>query len=158
MLINELPPTSRVWIFQANRPLTPDEQAVMATETQQFIESWTAHNQCLHASYFIKYNLFLILMVDESQAGASGCSIDKSVHFVKGLEKKFNLNFMNRLQIAYRDNDQIKIVSLQEFEALIAKGLINDETVVFNNLVQTKKELDEQWEVPLRKSWHKQLT
>src|SRR6187401_1503982 len=97
---NKLPMDSRIWIYQANRELTEGEINQVNETTCEFVESWTAHDKDLMASFEIRYNRFLILMVDEKSAGASGCSIDKSVHFVKSLEKKFNIDFFDRMKFA----------------------------------------------------------
>ena len=77
---------SRVWIYQSDRKLTADEVVQIQMNLDNFTRSWTAHNNQLKAKAEIRYNRFLVLIVDESQAGASGCSIDKSVNFMKQLE------------------------------------------------------------------------
>lgn len=68
---------SRVWIYQSDRKLTDPEVGKIQQELDDFTIGWTAHNNQLKARAEIRYNRFLILIVDESQAGASGCSIDR---------------------------------------------------------------------------------
>ncbi|CAN5654021.1 hypothetical protein BH11BAC1_BH11BAC1_30320 [soil metagenome] len=152
-----LPAHSRIWIYQCSRELTGDEETLIGDETKRFLESWTAHDKALQAGFEIRYHRFLILMIDEKVAGASGCSIDKSVHFIQSIEKKFGLSLMDRMQFAYKLNDKVEIVSRNEFEKLFAAGILNQASIVFNNLLQTKQELDSAWEVPVRDSWHRQL-
>ena len=148
---------SWVWIYQAERELTDAESVLIKKQLDNFTVSWTAHNNLLKAMAEIRYNRFIVLIVDESQAGASGCSIDKSVNFIKQLESAFNLNLLNRLNMAYRDGNEVLSASRDQFEALIKTGKINTETVVFNNLVQSLSELQSKWEVPFKESWHMQL-
>jgi hypothetical protein len=152
-----LPGHSRIWIYQCNRELTADEVNSIGEKTRNFLESWTAHNNELKAGYEIRYHRFLILMIDEQVAGASGCSIDKSVHFIQSLEKEMGVTFMDRMQFAYKAGDHIDAVTRTAFENLFTRGLLTDETHVFNNLVSTKAELDSSWEVPLKDSWHRNL-
>ncbi|PAW95055.1 ABC transporter ATPase [Mucilaginibacter sp. MD40] len=148
---------SRVWIYQSDRELTSSEAQEAQVLLDNFTRNWTAHNNQLLAKAEIRYNRFLILFVDESQAGASGCSIDKSVHFMKQLEQHFGINLFDRFNLAYRDGDTIKSAPRQQFEDLIKEGKINSDTIVFNNLAQTPADLDTRWEVPLKESWHQQL-
>ena len=148
---------SRVWIYQSNRELSADQSVQLQNQLNVFAQNWTAHNNQLKATAIIQYNRFIILVVDENQAGASGCSIDKSVRFMKNLENEYQINLFDRFNLAYRDGDRITSVSRNEFEELIKKGTITEDTIVFNNLVQTLAELQTKWEVPLKDSWHIQL-
>ncbi|WP_345953289.1 ABC transporter ATPase [Mucilaginibacter sp. PAMB04168] len=148
---------SRVWIYQSNKELTNDQTQQLQQQLQEFTQAWTAHNNQLKAGAQVKYNRFIILVVDESQAGASGCSIDKSVRFLKELEEQFQINLFDRFNLAYRNGGNIFSVPRNEFEELIKAGEITADTVVFNNLVQNIAELQTKWEVPLKDSWHVQL-
>ena len=148
---------SRVWIYQADREFSDTESSLIKKQLDNFTVSWTAHNHLLKAKAEIRYNRFIVLIVDESQAGASGCSIDKSVNFIKQLENAYNLNLLNRLNMAYREENDVLSASRDEFEVLIKTGKITTETVVFNNLVQSLSELRNKWEVPFKESWHMQL-
>jgi len=145
---------SRVWIYQANREFSQEEISSIGELTREFLAGWTAHNNALNAGFEIRYNRFLILMVDEKSAGASGCSIDKSVHFIKSLEKKFGIDFFDRMSFAYKMNDAVETVRQSEFEKLYSKGTLNTDSIVFNNLIETKAQLATGWEIPLKNSWH----
>ncbi len=148
---------SRIWIYQSNRELNNVELKRIEQVLNNFTAEWTAHNNQLKATAEVRYNRFIILTVDESQAGASGCSIDKSVNLMKSLEQEFNINLFDRFNIAYRDTEGITSASRNEFEELIRKGIINSETIVFNNLVSTLQDLNTKWEVSFKNSWHIQV-
>jgi len=152
-----MPAHSRVWVYQSDRKLSAAEIEAVSEKTKQFLETWTAHDQKLKASFEIRYNLFLILMIDEKVAGASGCSIDKSVHFIQSLEKEFNFSLLNRMLFAVKKRDSVEVLSKNNFEKQLVLGELNDNTIVFNNLVQTREELKTKWEVPMIESWHKKL-
>ncbi|UPT69069.1 MAG: hypothetical protein M0D57_10815 [Sphingobacteriales bacterium JAD_PAG50586_3] len=77
------PAMLRVWIYQADRLLTDSEQQMLAEASAQFVAQWSAHGTPLTAAAQVLNGYFLVLGVDEAQAQASGCSIDKSVNFVK---------------------------------------------------------------------------
>jgi hypothetical protein len=148
---------SRVWVYQSDRKLTDAEALQAQVLLDNFTTGWTAHNNQLLAKAEIRYNRFLILIVDESQVGASGCSIDKSVNFMKQLEQQFGINLFDRFNLAYRDGEEVLSVPRHQFEELLKTGKINTETVVFNNLAQNLTELQTKWEVPFKDSWHIQL-
>lgn len=148
---------SRVWVYQSNRKLTAEEVKEIKLSGNQFIAKWAAHGKALNAAFEVFYNRFLVLFVDEIQAQASGCSIDSSVHFIKQIESHFNLDLFNRMQICFRDEEVIKDLPLNEFRAKLENHEISEETIVFNNLVETKADFMKAWEVPIELSWHKQL-
>jgi len=148
---------SRVWVYQSDKKLSDSEVQQIQGQLDSFTTRWTAHNNQLKAKAEIRYNRFLILIVDESQAGASGCSIDKSVNFIKQVEKQFKINLLDRFNLAYRDGEEVLSAPRHDFETLLKQGSINSQTIVFNNMVQNLNELQTKWEVPFKDSWHIQL-
>jgi hypothetical protein len=148
---------SRVWIYQSDKKLTDELAQQIQQRLDAFATQWTAHNNQLKAKAEIRYNRFLILIVDETQAGASGCSIDKSVHFMQNLEREFNINLFDRFNLAYKQADEVLSLPRHGFEDLLKQGAINTNTTVYNNLVQNLTELNTKWEVPFKDSWHIQL-
>jgi len=146
-----------VWIYQSDKQLSDTEVNTLQQQLDSFTIGWTAHNNQLKAKAEIRYNRFIILIVDESQAGASGCSIDKSVNFMKQIEQQFGINLFDRFNLAYRSNEQILSVPRHTFEELLVNKTINTDTIVFNNMVQNLTELETKWEVPFKDSWHIQL-
>jgi hypothetical protein len=148
---------SRVWIYQSDKELSDEQADQLLQQCNDFASEWTAHNHQLKAKAEIRYNRFLILIVDESQAGASGCSIDKSVNFMKRLEQQFGISLFDRFNFAYRDGENVLSIPRHGFEEMLKKGKIDKQTIVFNNLVQNLSELENKWEVPFKDSWHVQL-
>ena len=150
-----LPSHSRVWIYQSNRKFTTQEVEFITEKAILFTNQWTKHGSDLQGSFVIKYNQFLILAVDEGFNNVSGCSIDSSVRFVKELEKFMGVDMMNKMNISFKDDDHINIVTMSDFKEFIKSNKITSETIVFNNMISTKEELETQWEVSVNNSWHK---
>lgn len=146
-------PSSRLWIYQADRFLSDEELEKVRQASDQFLTTWLAHGRELFAEIELFYGLFLILAVDESQAKASGCSIDSSVQFIQDLEKKLNCSFMNRNLLTYRSEEGIQILDRAEFRKALESNKITESTIVFNNLIQSLSEF-KNWETELRNSWH----
>ena len=148
---------SRVWIYQSDKELTDKQASELLEILNNFAAQWTAHNNQLKAKAEVRYNRFLILIVDESQAGASGCSIDKSVNFLKRIEQEFDIHLFDRFNFAYREGEKVLSAPRHQFEELLKAGKIGNDTIVFNNLIHTLGDLESKWEVPFKDSWHPQL-
>ncbi len=157
MNYKDLADHSRVWIYQADRQLSNNEVEEIKKHGANFIGNWAAHGSDLQAAFEVFYNQFIVLFADETQVKASGCSIDSSVRFIKELEKQYQLDLFNRLNLTYKLGGDIKILAMTDFQAALQKGTLDDRTIVFNNLVETKADFDTNWEVPVQNSWHKQL-
>lgn len=154
----DLPPQSRVWIYQANQPLTDEKSKEVQLAAADFARQWVSHNRQLKAAADFLHNRFLVLLVDETQAGASGCSIDTSVSFVKQLQAQYEVDFFDRMHFSYQDaNGEVKTLSRSDFEKAYQNGTITDDTLVFDTLVKNKMELDTAWLKPLKDSWHARL-
>ena len=147
--------SSRIWIYQSDRELTTEEQSNLRSELEKFVSEWTAHNVALSGSFEVLHDRFIVIMIDESKTSASGCSIDKCFNFLKKMESQMNVNFMNRLLLAYKDQDAIKLLPKNKFEELLKAGQLTEETIVFNNLIEKKSELKTKWQIPVKESWHK---
>ena len=150
-------PNSKVWVYQSKKLFNKEEALEIRTQLDQFAQQWTSHNNQLQALAQLHHNRFIVLMVDETHAGASGCSIDKSVHFLKSLEQQYQTDLFDRMHFSYLENDEVVAVDRDEFAAHYEAGKINDETLVFDNLVKTKADFDAKWQVPLGVSWHKRM-
>ena len=151
---NSLPNTSRIWVYQANREFTANELEKINKTATEFINNWTRHGDDLKGSFTVKYNQFLVLAVDESFNNVSGCSIDASVRFVQELEKEFTIDLMDKMNVSFKDGDIINLVRLPDFQQYAKEEKIKASTIVFNNMVTTKEELETKWEVPASESWH----
>lgn len=152
-----LPKHSRVWIYQSDREFTSHEIQIISQKTIDFIDQWTRHGSDLRGSFQIKYERFLVLAVDEGYNNISGCSIDSSVHFIQEIEKQLNVDMMNKMNISYKEGEEIKIVKMNRFKAMVLEHQITSETIVFNNMIATVNEFESHWEVPLIGSWHKRF-
>lgn len=155
--IDKMSPASRVWIYQADRELNEVELSGINEAGFEFVQNWTAHKNPLLAGFAVYYNRFIVFAIDDSIEGASGCSIDKSIHLIREFESEYQISLLNRMNLAYKMDGNIYSCKKQEFEALLKSGKINEQTIVFNNLVENIGQFRDNWEVPLEKSWHKQM-
>lgn len=148
-----LPDTAHIWIYQSNRSFSPDELAEITQKTKEFLEQWTAHGTALKAGFELKYKRFLVIGLDQPQT-ATGCSIDASVHFIQQLEKDYQVDLLDKLNVSYKQGEFIAYKALKDFKKMAKNKAVSLKTIVFNHLVQTKAEYNDFWEVPASESWH----
>ena len=151
---NSLPEHSRVWIYQCNRSFNSIEAESIESKLIDFISTWEAHGKPLSASYDFPYNRFVILALDQSINEASGCSIDTSVRFIQSLEKEYDVNLMDKMNVSFKQGEFVAYKSLTEFRKMIKQKAVSKKTIVFNNLVTNIHEYKANWEVPAKDSWH----
>jgi hypothetical protein len=150
-----LPPHARLWIFAAERPLDAAEQDRLLGAVDAFLDAWKAHGEPLAAAREFRYDRFLFVGVDESNAGASGCSIDAMVRTLTALEQELGLELVNHGPVLYRAGDAIARADRSAFAGLARRGEVTPDTVVFDNTLTRVAELSEgRWEVPARDAWH----
>ena len=151
----QLPPSARIWIYQASRPLTAAEQAAAAPALAQFAAAWTSHGQQLQAAAAFRHDLFLLIGLDEAVAGASGCSIDASVRFVQELEQALGATLLDKSRLAFGRDGNIRQFPLAQIRAAVAAGDVRDDDLYFNNTLTIKAELQANWPAPAAATWLK---
>ena len=156
--LNSIAPESRIWIYGAERELTGGETKTVRAELQQFVSEWVSHRKELKAAADVLHNRFIVVAVDESQAEASGCSIDGSVSKIKEIGAQLEVDFFNRMRFSYRDDKgRIQTVSKDEFKTLYHGGQLPNDTIVFDTLIKEVGELHQIFERPLEDSWHSRM-
>lgn len=152
---NELPANARVWVYQSDQAFSEAQTTAINTQVTAFVNQWQSHGKAVRAWGGVKYNRFVIFVVDEGYEAPSGCSIDSSVSVIKAIEQEFGVDMFNRMNFAYKvDDTTVKSADRIDFASLYEQKSINDTTIVFNNLVNTKADLEQKWEVELGASWH----
>lgn len=151
----KMPDTARVWIYQSSRKFSPEEIEFITEKLTSFCDKWNTHGNLMPASYSIAYDQIIILSVDESNLGASGCSIDSSVRALRELEQKLEVNLLDQGKVSFIEDGKVVTGGLREVKDYIHAGNLQEETTVFNPMVNNKKDLAERWLIPARDSWLK---
>ncbi|MCG9792589.1 ABC transporter ATPase [Flavobacterium algicola] len=149
-----LPEESRIWIYQSNRKFSDVEMADIEADLKVFLENWAAHGTSLESSYQLKYNRFIILAVNQDVQAATGCSIDSSVEFIQSLEKKYNVDLLDKMNVTFKQGEHIAHKPLIDFKKMVKDKSVTENTIVFNNLINNVQEFNEIWEVEAMDSWH----
>ena len=153
-LINpEFAPDSRIWIYQASRLFSIGEALEIENLLNQFAASWKSHGVPVKAAAYLFFGQFIILMADEKATGVSGCSTDSSVRLIKDIEQKFGVEMFDRTTLAFVVKDKVQLLPMTQLQYALDNGFISADTLYFNNTIATKKELEENWIVPIKDSW-----
>jgi hypothetical protein len=156
MFVNfdSLPDSSRIWIYQCNRSFSDSELEEISEKLKAFLESWTAHGADLQSGFEIKYKRFIVIALDQQMNAATGCSIDASVKFIQELETTYKVDLMDKMNVSYKQGEYVAYKTLTDFKKMAKDKAVSKNTIVFNNLVNSKAEYAEFWEVPASESWH----
>jgi hypothetical protein len=155
---SDFSPDSRLWVYVCDRALTEEEAISIQGELDLFCHRWTAHNLALKAVAEVFHRQFIFLMVDETKAGASGCSIDKSVHFLEQLGASMRVDFFERKCFVWVGTEGVlKFSNASELSIQVQNNTINSTTLMVNTLVQTKQDLADKWLLPFHQSWHRRI-
>lgn len=156
--IEDLPDSARAWVFGADRTLDQAPAALLLREVDRFLSQWHAHGAPLTVGRDWKYGRFLTVAVDQSTAGASGCSIDGLFRALKALEPRLGASLVTSGCVFYRGpNEAIECVARDLFTALSAQGKIKPDTHVFDSSVTTLGEWRARFELEAAQSWHSGL-
>jgi hypothetical protein len=154
----KLPDDSRVWVFAADRTLDEQQSKQMLAEVDRFLPGWTAHGSPLTVGRDWRYGRFLTIAVDQSTAGASGCSIDGLFRSLKSLEKKIGASMVTSGLVFFRDrNGAVQSADREGFTELSGAGKVSTDMTAFDPTVTTLGEWRARFELPLRDSWHAKL-
>jgi len=152
-LPSEFDASSRVWIYQSSRLFSLSEAFELEDRLKTFISSWNAHGVPVKGFASLFFGHFIVLMADERASQVSGCSTDSSVHLMKELEEHFSLQLFNRQLLAFYIKDKVELLPLSQLASGMAHGIIGPGSLYFNNTVETKKELEDNWIIPVKDSW-----
>ena len=153
LIPEDFAPSSKVWIYQCNRLLGLAEALQAEQMINEFVANWESHGVPVKGFGIILFGQFVVLIADETATGVSGCSTDSSVRLIKQLEQVLKINLFDRELLAFVIKDKIQVLPLSQLKYAAENGFINGDTIYFNNLVNTKEQLINQWLVPVKESW-----
>ena len=153
LLNKDFHPQSRVWIYQSNRIFSLGEALEVEEMLQEFVAQWQSHGSPVMGEAHLFFGQFIVLIADDTADTIGGCSTDTSVRFIKTVAEKFAVGLFDRTAMAFVVKDKIQMLPLAQIQYGAANGFIDEHTLYFNNLVQTKKELEENWIIPAGESW-----
>jgi hypothetical protein len=150
---DQIPDYARVWVYQADHKLSSAGEQLVRDRMKSFCEGWNTHGNLMPTSFELLESQILILAVDESRLGASGCSIDSSVRTLQELESTLNINLTDRGKITLKSpTGELKVIAGLGVKSKVSSGEIDLDTEVINPTIRIKADLQNLWQ-PVRISW-----
>lgn len=153
LLDDNFHPASKVWVYQCNRIFSLGEALDIEQILEEFTTNWKSHGTPVKGAGYLFFGQFIVLMADETAAGVSGCSTDSSVRIIKDIEERFKVNMFDRTTLAFIIKDKIQLLPLSQLSYAVENNFVTADTLFFNNMVQTKEELEKSWIVAVTDSW-----
>lgn len=153
--LSQLHNDARIWIFALDKEPTNEQRALISSGLEAILSTWKAHGTPVRGYSEIAADRFIVVGADETETGASGCSIDSLHRSVRELVQRTGLNLSNHDAIFFRLDGKVAAASRPEFGELVRSGKIGPNTMVFDNSITTAGQLNGgRWELPFSASWH----
>ena len=153
LIPDDFHPESKVWIYQCNRMFGMMEALQIEEKLNSFVADWKSHGAPVKGFATIFFGRFIVLMADETVASVGGCSMDNISRLIKTIEDEYKVNLLDRQTLAFVIKDNIQLLPLQQIQYAIDNGFVNADTLYFNNLVLSKKQLIDDWIQSTSSSW-----
>jgi len=149
-----LPDSSRVWVFGSDKLLTEEGTKALLAGVDAHLADWKAHGAPLTVGREWRDGRFLVVAVDQSTAGASGCSIDGLFRVLQQLERQAGASLVGGGRVFYRDDHGVvQSASRDEIATLAHSGAISKDTVVFDTTLTDLGAWRTHFEQRAKKSW-----
>mgnify|MGYP000144096040 CR=1 FL=1 len=97
----------KTWVFIANRIFTMEEEKFISEQMKRFLSQWKSHGQPLEAKGYCLKQAALVLIANERDVQASGCSIDKINRWVQSLGETLGIDFFDRFNVLVENEDGV---------------------------------------------------
>lgn len=150
---NKIPEQGKVWIFPSSRKFYPQEIDGLQQRISTFLNEWEDQHNSLTCAYILKYERFIIFAIDTSEINLSLKAHEELTAFIQELENQYNIMLLDRMNVCYKQGDFVQYKDLKAFKKLIKDKAVSKKTVIFNNMINLKEELNYDWEINIMDSW-----
>ncbi|WOC40927.1 ABC transporter ATPase [Polaribacter sp. HL-MS24] len=151
---NSLPEDSKVWVYPSDRKFYPNEIEEIEGKIKNFIENWKSDNENFKASYQFLYNRFIIFAVDVESYQLTNEDIDISVSFILELQETYHVSLLDKMNVCFKQGEFVQYKELKDFKKLLKNKALTGKSIIFDNLVSNKEDLDNHWELAIEDSWY----
>ncbi len=144
----DLTAESKVIIYPGGRKFFTDELPILREKLDSFCTYFEGVKLCAE----IEYNRFLIFIISDK----TPLDLDKHnllVSFILGLETDFEISLIDKVNVCFKQGQYVQLKEISDFKLLIKNKGVSKKTIVFDNMINTKLEYDDSWEVPAGESW-----
>ncbi|MCI2229269.1 ABC transporter ATPase [Polaribacter sp. MSW13] len=149
-----IPDDAKVWIYPSSRKFYPNEVGEVEQKVKTFVENWKSNDEAFKASFQFLYNRFIILYADDITTPLKNTDIDTSVSFILNLQQEYNVELLDKMNVCFKQGEFVQYKELKDFKKLLKNKAVTAKTIIFDNLITTKHDFDNFWEVAIEDSWY----
>ena len=148
---------AKVWIYPSSRKFYPQEVEEIEAKIKNFVTNWNPKDDRFLCSYQFLYNRFIIISVEESVSSITNEQMDFLVCFIMDLQNTYKVQLLDRMNVCFKQGKYIQYKELKEFKKLLKNKTVSKKTVLFDNLITTKFDFENYWQVSIEDSWYKRF-
>jgi hypothetical protein len=145
---------AKVWVYPSSRKFYPTEIEEIEQKVKQFVESWKLEDENFKVSYQLLYNRFIILVADDTETSLTNADIDASVSFILQLQETYKVELLDKMNACFKQGEYVQYKDLKDFKKLLKNKAVTAKTIIFDNLINNKEDLENFWEITIENSWY----
>ncbi|PQJ76887.1 ABC transporter ATPase [Polaribacter glomeratus] len=149
-----LPEDAKVWVYPSSRKFYPTEIEEIEQKVKTFVENWKADDENFKASYQFLHNRFIIFVADVSETTITNADIDASVSFILELQETYKVELLDKMNACFKQGEFVQYKELKDFKKLVKNKAVTGKTIIFDNLINNKEDLENFWEISIENSWY----
>ena len=153
----EIPKWCKLWVFPSSRKFYPQEISELKTSIETFLNEWSSNEEGFNCAFQLKYDRFIIISVDDSEKKLSLKAHDKLSAFILSLEAKYEILLLDKINVCYKQGEFVQYKELKDFKKLLKNKAITAKSIIFDNLITTKIDFENNWEIPIEESWYRRF-
>ena len=150
----EIPEDAKVWVYPSSRKFYPNEIEALEEKVKTFVESWKSDDATFKASFKFLYNRFIILTADDIATELSNADMDAAVSLILNLQETYEVALLDRMNVCFKQGEHVQYKDLKDFKKLLKNKALTGKSIIFDNLVNTKQDFDNYWEITIEESWY----
>ena len=151
---SEITEEAKVWVYPSSRKFYPNEIDGIENKVKTFLENWKSDDKNFKTSYKFLYNRFIVLFADIENTTLTNSDVDASVSFILGLQQEYEVELLDKMNACFKQGEYVQYKELKDFKKLLKNKAVTGKSIIFDNLITTKVDFDNNWEIPLEESWY----
>tara|TARA_B110000977_G_C10842005_1_gene402402 strand:+ start:16 stop:498 length:483 start_codon:yes stop_codon:yes gene_type:complete len=145
---------AKVWVYPSSRKFYPAEIPEIEQKLKEFVENWKLEDEHFKVSYRFLYDRFIILVADDSEIVLTNTDIDASVAFILQLQETYKVALLDKMNACFKQGEYVQYKELKDFKKLLKNKAVTAKTIIFDNLINNKEDLENYWELAIEDSWY----
>lgn len=152
---DQLEANAKLFLYPSDKKFHPELFTAVENKLEVFVKEWSNNND-IEAGFSIKYQRFIIIAVNNTKPITTSI-IDELVTFIFKLQLEHELELLDKLNVCFKQGEYVQYKDVKAFKQLIKNKSVNQNTIVFDNLINTKEELESDWELPAEDTWYARM-